>query len=200
MSTEPAPKERRSQKTRQTILKAAQDLVVEKGVDNVSIREIAKRVDYSPAALYEYFDDKSAILASLCQDGFAKLGAHLNRVPRDLEPEDRVVQLGLAYLGFSKDNPELYALVVNHLPSGITEVGQLEGKSSPFNTIESTLRAGVEAGVFKVRPGFDTYAMAYSYWAFVHGIAMMGLTQMSQFRDDLSTVHATALRIFVEAM
>ena len=64
------PRERRYARTRQEILDAAMELVQEKGPDKLSMRELARRVDYSPAGLYEYYENKDEIIvASLTGSG-----------------------------------------------------------------------------------------------------------------------------------
>ena len=57
-------KELRHQRIRDQILRAARELLLENGHDNFSLRGIARRVQYSPAALYEYFDNKDEIGAN----------------------------------------------------------------------------------------------------------------------------------------
>ena len=49
------------QRTQQNIIQAAHELIQENGFNRLSLRAIAKRVQYAPASLYEYFDNKDAI-------------------------------------------------------------------------------------------------------------------------------------------
>ena len=56
------PRQRRKKKNEESILDAATQQLYEKGIENISIREIAKEADYSPAALYKYFYSKEAII------------------------------------------------------------------------------------------------------------------------------------------
>jgi len=56
------PSERRYEKTRQGILSAARTLLLEGGVEAISMRTLADKVDYSPAALYKYFANKEEII------------------------------------------------------------------------------------------------------------------------------------------
>lgn len=55
---------------RRAILDAARDLFVSEGYGNVSIRKIAERIEYSPAALYSYFPSKDDIFFALANEGF----------------------------------------------------------------------------------------------------------------------------------
>ena len=46
------------QQLRALIIDAARELFVSKGVEAVTMREIAKRIGYSPTSIYLYFADK----------------------------------------------------------------------------------------------------------------------------------------------
>ena len=52
-------KERDREEMRETILKSAHQLFVDKGFEDVSIRNIAEAIEYSPATIYLYFKDKN---------------------------------------------------------------------------------------------------------------------------------------------
>ena len=56
------------------ILDAARELFVAEGYQHVSIRKIAERIEYSPAAIYGYFPSKDDIFFALAEEGFRLLG------------------------------------------------------------------------------------------------------------------------------
>ena len=62
--------ERDRDAVRRGILDAARELFVSEGYHNVSIRKIAGRVEYSPAALYSYFPCKDDIFFALDRQDF----------------------------------------------------------------------------------------------------------------------------------
>jgi AcrR family transcriptional regulator len=51
----------RSEKTQAALLDAAEELIVEKGVDGASVTEIAERAGASVGAVYHHFKDKKAL-------------------------------------------------------------------------------------------------------------------------------------------
>src|SRR5262245_66289109 len=65
--------ERDREAVRRAILDAARELFVAEGYRNVSIRKIAEKVEYSPAALYSYFPSKDDLFFALAAEGFRKL-------------------------------------------------------------------------------------------------------------------------------
>ena len=62
--------ERDREAVRRSILAAARELFVAEGFHNVSIRKIAERIEYSPAAIYSYFPSKDDIFFALAEEGF----------------------------------------------------------------------------------------------------------------------------------
>lgn len=94
-----------------SILDAARDLFVAEGYHNVSIRKIAERIEYSPAAIYSYFPSKDDIFFALAEEGFRILFTPAMAAPQD---PDVLVSLRCAFwrlYEFSKSHPEYFALM-----------------------------------------------------------------------------------------
>src|SRR5215207_10855214 len=62
--------QRERDRVQDAILTAARELFVTEGYRNVSIRKIADRIEYSPAAIYSYFPSKDDIFFALAEEGF----------------------------------------------------------------------------------------------------------------------------------
>ena len=72
----PLPRrEREGNELREKILGVTRSLLVEGGVEAVTMREVARRVEYSPAALYQHFADKEALIHELCLTDYADFAA-----------------------------------------------------------------------------------------------------------------------------
>jgi len=63
-------REREKEALRQDILDAARELFVEEGYDNVSMRRVAEKIEYSPTTIYLYFEDKASLLYAICEETF----------------------------------------------------------------------------------------------------------------------------------
>jgi len=105
--------ERDREAVRRAILDAARDLFVSDGYQNVSIRKIAERIEYSPAAIYGYFRSKDDIFFALAEEGFRLLGTPEGDRARllALPPLDRVRTIFWRVYEFSRDHPEYFALM-----------------------------------------------------------------------------------------
>jgi AcrR family transcriptional regulator len=144
--------ERDREAVRRSILDAARDLFVAEGFQNVSIRKIAERIEYSPAAIYGYFPSKDDIFFSLAEEGFHLLGdpQGVRDDPRfrDAPPLDRVRAVFWRLYEFSRDQPQYFALmfVDRSVPRISREYERFafarEGKQHIIEEIQAAMTAG----------------------------------------------------------
>ena len=66
-------RDRERQAITDSILDAARELFLAEGYPSVSIRKIAERIEYSPAAIYSYYPSKDDIFLALAKEGFHRL-------------------------------------------------------------------------------------------------------------------------------
>ncbi len=64
------PSQDRGKERYDLIVRATQHLVGERGNDDVSIRDIAKEAGIAPSSIYQYFNDKNAIIVAIMEDYF----------------------------------------------------------------------------------------------------------------------------------
>src|SRR5260221_3340468 len=105
--------ERDREAVSRAILDAARELFVAEGFQNVSIRKIAERIEYSPAAIYGYFPSKDDIFFALAEEGF-RLLSHMVRADDALETVDPLVRVRRTFrhmYEFSREHPEYFALM-----------------------------------------------------------------------------------------
>ena len=107
--------ERDREAVRRAILDAARELFVAEGFQNISIRKIAERIEYSPAAIYGYFPSKDDIFFALAEEGFRLLGDPSKGERREqlavLEPLQRIRAVFWGLYEFSRQQPQYFALM-----------------------------------------------------------------------------------------
>ncbi|MGB1286002.1 MAG: TetR/AcrR family transcriptional regulator [Aggregatilineales bacterium] len=195
------PRERRHQRTRDAILSAAVTLIRVEGADKLSLRAIAREIDYSPAGLYEYFGSKDDIINAVCQQGNDRLIRYLKGADATQSITDHLVNIGLAYVRFAHDNPEMFTLMFSTLP-GPDELPEPEDLSSEdaFTVAYQAVQAGIDAGIIAIRDDYDTLDIAYSLWAFVHGMAVLQVTHLRDFAMDYECIDRQALQAFIRGL
>src|SRR3954462_14169770 len=105
--------ERDREAVQRAILDAARDLFVAEGFQNASIRKIAERVEYSPAAIYSYFPGKDELFFALAEEGFRLLSEGAAEGRERSQPLTAVerVRAGFWQLyDFAQQHPQYFAL------------------------------------------------------------------------------------------
>jgi AcrR family transcriptional regulator len=197
-----SPRQRRYHKTKETILQTAREIIAEKGPDGLSLRELARRIDYSPSGLYEYFSSKDEIVTAVSVEGLALLRDYLNRAPANLAPAERLLEMGLAYLDFAREHPEHFRLIFTHLTHEQTTLaeGAMNGES-PYHILLQAVQAVIETGEFAAEEDFNLEDIAFSLWALVHGLAMLEQTHLKNFQQqDPTPLYRRTLRVFGEGL
>jgi AcrR family transcriptional regulator len=103
--------ERDREAVRRAILDAARDLFVSEGYENVSIRKIAERIEYSPPAIYSYFPSKDDIFFALAEESVRLLGDCSAPPPQSASAIERLRSIVLRLYRFSIEHPQYFALM-----------------------------------------------------------------------------------------
>ncbi len=192
--TAPAKKKIDHDRMKRLILNAAKELFAKDGFENVSIRKIASRINYSPAALYRYFNSKEDLILSLKQEGMQKFGEAQKHLADVKDPFERVRECGRIYLAYAINEPEYYDLLFNKAAPSFCNHEKWAGKpQQSFLNFKETVRECIETGVLG-DVSVDTTVAAL--WACVHGLASLAVTGRlkSSLPDiDIDTVFENVL-------
>ena len=175
-------KKRDADKMRQLILKAAMELFAKGGYENVTMRRIAEKIEYSPGTIYLYFKNKNDIMLQLCYQGFEQLLALQEELDQVSHPLQRLSIGGRYYISFALENPELYELmfsteeIVQKPPPGEESI-----PLKSFRKFEKHVRKCMDVGVFS---GGDAEATTIALWAALHGLASLLIKQRLGFLPE----------------
>src|SRR5882672_7005059 len=90
-----------SEHKRELILDAAREVFATEGLEGASLRAIATRAGYTPAALYFHFDSKEAIYAEVLRDSLTALGAAVDRaVAKTKGPKQKLMAAAMAFFRY----------------------------------------------------------------------------------------------------
>lgn len=185
---------------REEILDAARALFTKQGYENVSIRMIANRVEYSPGTIYLYFEDKAQIFVTLCDETFAKLHTRLGAIAADpSEPLEKLRRAGRAYIQFAIDYPEHYALVFSKSKPTLNLSEQVHRSGMRcYEDLCHIVQQCIDAKLLRVD---DVQEVSQSVWAAVHGVAdlvgSLGEFQFVEHSRLIDSVVEMAVRGFM---
>jgi AcrR family transcriptional regulator len=161
---------------RRAILDAARELFATEDYEAVTMRRIARKIEYSPTAIYLHFREKDEILLYLINEGFGILGAHMEGIQSD-DPKERLRQIGRIYFEFAWTQPHYYRLMFQ-LPRRREECEEVpaECENGPrvFELLCTRVSEAMAAGQF--RSDVPAYILGNTIWAAVHGAASLGLS------------------------
>ena len=163
---------------RQEIMDAASELFVKEGYENVSMRRIADRIEYSPTTIYLYFKDKAELLESICQETFAKLIQRLTKIlDQPGDPIERLKRGLLAYVEFGLENPHHYrSTFMTPLPDEVDHEKYVKPEAAgiqAFDFLRRCVYDCIAAGRFKTK---DAELASQTLWAGVHGVTSLLIT------------------------
>lgn len=148
----------------------ALSIVREHGDSAISLRALAKQIGVSAPALYRHFADRESLLAELAIKGFEWLRERLLQVDQN-DPRQALIGIGLAYVAFAQDEPNLYRLMFGGrvLPLGVHPRLDSAGKSA-FQVLEDTVARARDRGFLKPMP---LSLMTATAWSLVHGLSLL---------------------------
>lgn len=170
-------------------LVAAAVAVIERhGPESITLREVASAVGVTHGAAYRHFEDKTALLAAVAEEGYRKLNERLRAAsasdPR--RPRARLESLAATYVAFAMDHPAHYRVM-----SGprLNEEGRFpsleEAIQEAFHFLTAEIARGQEEGVFRVGVPRD---LAVAFWVAGHGFADLVLHRRLRVKSPAAAV------------
>jgi len=190
-------RQREKQATRDGILQAAKTIARAEGWGAVTVRKLADAIEYSPPTIYEYFDNKDAVLNELVHDGFTELTQELRQASnQSTVPAEQLLAIGLAYYRFAKDQPELYRIMhgmggVALDPGVVATNAQLAGEVSQGVLHNWAAESDIQ---------LDELEAVELLWSTLHGLTLLGASNRLGGGDERAErLIARAIQDFLTA-
>jgi len=192
--------DRERQAVTASILSAARDLFVAEGYQSVSIRKIAERIEYSPAAIYSYFASKDDIFLALAEEGFHRLDAKVRAAMTTDDPLENVRGCWWAFYQFSQDEPAYFELMfVDRSVPRITQ--QWEGfeflQGMLTNAVDAIQKA-IDAGAFPKT--LSPNVAMHMLWAALIGPGVVGIRHRLATGEDYDALARDVLNATIAGL
>jgi AcrR family transcriptional regulator len=144
-----ARREAVSDHKRELILDAAKQVFSEEGLEGASLRAIALRAGYTPAALYFHFESKEEIYAEVLHASLESLGTAVDRaVSQRRSAETRLEAAAMSFFSFYAENPRDLDLGFYLFRGGMKPAGLGRERDLRLNAaLEAALRPIADAAV-----------------------------------------------------
>lgn len=158
---------------REALMKAALDLITEKGPSGFTFAEAARAAGVSPAAPYRHYRDRDALLADVARRGFEQLETRLQaaRAKGGANPARALDALARSYLEFARQEPAQFSAMYE---SGLALASYPEMRDASarvFDVVREACAAVIEVMPEAKRP--PAMMMALHVWSLVHGMAAL---------------------------
>jgi|TARA_R100000455_G_C6263896_1_gene119165 AcrR family transcriptional regulator len=171
------PAERRRRRVRDAIIDAAETIFAADGESGISMRRLAEAIDYSPAAIYKYFDSKEALFAEMRELFFERLIRRMDEAAEEGGPVHVLCErCGRAYIETALEEPKHYLMAFSNWDKENAPDENTYAFAAETNLKEMVV-AGIERGVFRE---MDPAVASKCVWASVHGLAIL-LASMEEF-------------------
>lgn len=150
-------------------LRAARETIAERGLEQLSLREVARRLGVSHQAPYRHFPSRDHLLAEVIGECFQDFARYLDDRDKREGPQQDLNCMGERYLQFALERPLEYRLMFNTpWPEPAEEVGLVRNALHAFNLLRENLRNIHGHGV-ETSQQVDQDAMLI--WSAMHGLS-----------------------------
>jgi AcrR family transcriptional regulator len=158
---------------KEALLRAALDLIAQKGPAGFTFAEAARSAGVSPAAPYRHFRDREELMANVAQRGFEQFEAALKRAWDDGRPDvfTGLDRLGKAYLAFARSQPAYYSAMFEAGISPSVSPQLRETADRAFAVLRDVAEKLAAKVPSQSRP--PALMVALHIWAMAHGIASL---------------------------
>jgi TetR/AcrR family transcriptional regulator len=184
-------------RTRETILRAAQKEFAAKGLSGGRVDEIARRARANKRMIYHYFGSKEGLYLAALERVYEDLrGTERTLDLAGLEPEVAIRRLVEFNFDYSRQHPELISLLNNenlHRARYLRRSKKVRDLHSPFvRMLAGLLKRGVAKGVF--RPDLDPVELYITIAAVGYFYLSNNWTLSAIFGRDLGSEAASLKR------
>lgn len=157
---------------RESIIATTRQLIVDDGLEALTLRRLAGALGVTAPALYGHVKDKQDLLRAVAEDEFDRLIARFDQVT-ETDPVARIRAYNHAYVSHAREHPDTFRVMFLFPPdlAGAAEVPDdvvLPGATRAFSAAAEAVTEAVESGALAAE---DPLLVALALWSTVHGVA-----------------------------
>lgn len=205
---------------KESLIQTALKILDNEGLEAITLRELSSRLGTSRSAIYRHFDGKEALLKQVILTGFEKLDTVIEPFFNNkstLSVLERFHAMGVAYVTFAVENPNLYRLLFGPIMSQqrqeVCETQRpdlhkmLHGDASQefihsepqdgFHKLVAIILEAQEANIFKED---DPLLIATAIWSLLHGLSMLVIDGHVGVSSQAQAIYETHYKMLLEGL
>lgn len=165
-------KERQKEEMKKNIQDAAFEMFVTEGYAGTSLREIAKKIEYSPATIYLYYKDKDALFFDIQIQCFKKLIQSYSKVVEIKNPFERLKEMGIAYMKHNMKNPQCFNLMFLHDSplEGLKREDRMDKYGNAIGFLRDTVKECIKQKLITEKNEMN---VRLEVWGLTHGLTTL---------------------------
>lgn len=174
---------RRAAATHRAIVDAAEDVVLERGADALTLEEVADRADVAVQTIYNRVGGRSAVLIAVAERALEQNRQYMDAAyAAPGSPIERILRAAEAYTRFAVERPDQFRLLASP-PNEPDAFARVAGLVEEQNTkLAEALADGIADG--SINPNLDPVLAATALWAAMNGVLALNWRPDRHTHDD----------------
>jgi len=176
---------------REHISIAAQSLFMSRGIEAVTMNDIAKEAGYSKATLYVYFQNKEEIVGLLVLESMKKLHDYIaSALEAYKNTKERYDAICLALLHYSEEFPFYFKVALDKINIDFSTSDYLPEEKETYlvgeeinKKLRQFLNEGIKTG--EIRPDIAIVPTIFTFWGMLSGLIQLSVNKEAYIRQEL---------------
>lgn len=182
LATPTASVRRRGSAAPALILKATEQLLLDGGIDAISIRRVSEACGYSAPTIYHHFGDKRGLIDSVLEERFRVIHEVMAGIPTQADAASYLRSVVTEFIRFALAHPDHYRLLMTPLEAE----PNVPSADAARDLVRSALEVLSDEGTLATS---DVEAAFQVIWAVIHGLVSLRIGNPNyEFVEDLTTI------------